>query len=74
MEHAYDDSAVLGLPKIDVIVVLGGGSIGGVNDFDLIVVNTISNAGLRAGLKYYIKTKKTNAVEKYAKKEYKGDF
>lgn len=34
LEHAYPQQAVSELSKIDAIVVLGGGSIGGVNDFD----------------------------------------
>ena len=33
LEHAYPQPAVSELSKIDAIVVLGGGSIGGVNDF-----------------------------------------
>ena len=34
LEHAYPQPTVSQLSNIDAIVVLGGGSIGGVNDFD----------------------------------------
>lgn len=34
LEHAYPQPAIANISKVDAIVILGGGSVGGVNDFD----------------------------------------